>query len=169
MNLIAPEYVVVSTLISVIFISIFFSLLMTILTVLVDRVRDAKRVFSIFFILFGFTFPISLIAYISGYLSTIARNSAVANMLPAALALIGGLLLYVFGTKNKHRPLIGYCVTVFSIVLFYGSQYGSYRREIDQEYRLISLIATEKKISIIRKNLDLPGDFPHWIVSSEPK
>jgi len=113
--------------------------------------------------LFGFTFPIALIAYISGYLATMNRTSAVGTILPAALALIGGLNIYVFGTDNQYRVLITYCVCVFAIMLFYGTQYGAYMREASREARLIALTAQEYRIKIVRRNLGYPRIFrPGW-------
>src|SRR4029077_4523473 len=73
--------------------------------------------------LLGFSFPISLVAYIAGYLSTMGRTSAIGSVLPAVLTLIGGLNLYVFGTDQKYRVLISYCVVLFATMLFYGTQY----------------------------------------------
>ena len=55
------------------------------------------------------------------------------SILPAALALIGGLNIYVFGTEAKHKALIAYCVSLFMVVLIYGIQRGTYVREIDRE------------------------------------
>jgi hypothetical protein len=54
-----------------------------------------------------------LIAYIAGYLTGISGSSAIGNLVPAVLAFIGGLNLYMFGAKADHRSL-----TIFSIFLF---------------------------------------------------
>jgi hypothetical protein len=117
----------------------------------------------------AFTFPIALIAYIAGYLSTMSRTTAVGTVLPAVLTLIGGLNIYVFGTDIKYRVLISYCVCVFALMLFYGSQYGGYLREASRDYRLLQLTRQELQIKTVRRNLGLPEDFPPWLVSSEPK
>jgi uncharacterized membrane protein len=119
--------------------------------------------------LFGFTFPASLIGYISGYLATMNRTSAIGTILPAVLALIGGLNIYIFGTENRYRYVITYCVSVFTVMLFYGTQYGGYMREAGREARLQALTAQELRIKILRRNLNLPDDFPSWMVTAEPK
>jgi hypothetical protein len=129
----------------------------------------APALFSIWAKLFAFTFPIATTAYIAGYLSTMSRTTAIGAVLPAALTLIGGLNIYVFGADNKHRVLISYCVCVFAFMLFYGSQSGAYLRESSREYRLRQLAAQELRIKILRRNLGLQEDFPSWIILSEPK
>jgi hypothetical protein len=98
-----------------------------------------------------------------------SRTTAVGTVLPAVLALIGGLNIYVFGTDIKYRNLVCYCVCIFAVMLFYGSQYGAHLREMDREFRLRQLAGQELRIKTLRRNLGLPGDFPQWIVSSEPK
>jgi hypothetical protein len=119
--------------------------------------------------LLGFSFPIALVAYISGYLSSMGRSSAIGTVLPAILSLLGALAIYVFGADNKHRVLISYCICLFAAMLFYGTQYGAYKRDLDQEYRLRQLIKTEARLKTIRRNLGLGDDFPTWLVGAEPK
>jgi len=119
--------------------------------------------------LLGFSFPIALVAYIAGYLSTMGRSSTIGNILPATLTLLGALNLYVFGSENKYRVLISYCVVLFASMLLYGTQYGAYKRDVDQEFRLRELIKTEAKLKLIRRNLGLGDDFPAWILGTEPK
>jgi len=119
--------------------------------------------------LLGFSFPIALVAYIAGFLSTMGRTSAIGTILPAVLTLVGGLNLYVFGSDNKYRILISYCVIVFASMLLYGTQYGAYKRDTDQEFRLRELIKVEARLRLIRKNLDLPDEFPPWVLGTEPK
>ena len=120
-------------------------------------------------VLLGYSFPIALIGYIAGYLSTMGRASAVAQVLPAVVALIGGLNIYVFGTDSKYRALIAYCVCVFAGMLFYGTQYGAYKRDIEQEVRLEELMKIEARLKLKRNNLQLGNDFPSWLLGSEPK
>lgn len=119
--------------------------------------------------LFAFSFPLALVALISGYLSTTGRLSAVGQLLPAVLTLIGALNLYVFGTENKYRVVISYCICVFAITLFYGTQYGAYQRDATREFRLQQLIGVEARLKVIRRNLRLGDDFPTWLLGTEPK
>src|SRR4051794_7536662 len=72
----------------------------------------------------GYLIPVALVGYIPGYLTGISRAPAVGNMIPAVLAVIGGLNIYFFGIESKNRVLVGYCVTAFTLVLFYGLLVG---------------------------------------------
>ena len=89
------------------------------------------------------------------------RSSAIGTVLPAILSLLGALAIYVFGADNKHRVLISYCICLFAAMLFYGTQYGAYKRDLDQEYRLRQLIKTEARLKTIRRNLGLRGRLPN--------
>jgi hypothetical protein len=99
----------------------------------------------------------------------VGRVSAVGQVLPAVLALVGALNLYVFGTESRYRVLISYCVCVFAGMLFYGTQYGAYKRDIEREYRLEELMKVEARLKLMRNNLQLGDDFPSWLLGSEPK
>jgi hypothetical protein len=124
---------------------------------------------TIFGVLLLFGVPISIVAYVSGLLTTASRTTGVANVIPAVLALIGGLNIYVFGSDNRYKLLVAYSVSLFAIMLFYGAEYGAYRREADRVLRLGELSRQELVIRHIRKNLDLPEEIPSWLTSSEPK
>lgn len=119
--------------------------------------------------LLGFSFPVALIAYVAGYLSTLGRASAIAQLLPAILTLMGAVCLYVFGAENKYRFTISYSICIFVIMLLYGTQYGAYKRDADQESRLNKLVAIELRLKTIRRNLGIGDDFPAWITGAEPK
>ena len=120
-------------------------------------------------VLFAATLPIALTAYVAGYLSTMNRVSAIGNVLPAVLALIGGANVYVFGSDTKNRALVGYCTTVLVLMLFYGTQTGAYLREATREERLVALSEMEFRLRGQRESLGLTHDFPPWLVSAEPK
>ena len=119
--------------------------------------------------LIGFTFPVAFAAYVSGYLATMSRTSAIGSVLPAVLALFGGLNVYVFNTETRFRFLVSYCVCVFVLMLFFGTQYGGYLRQNTREYRLRDLAVQERHIRILRHNLGLPADFPEWMIAPESK
>jgi hypothetical protein len=131
-----------------------------------DFLRQALRNSTV---LLAYSFPVALVAYIAGYLSTMGRASAVAQLLPAVLALVGALNIYVFGTDSRYRFIISYCVCVFAGMLFYGTQYGAYKRDIEQETRLQELMQVEARLKLMRKNLQLDDNFPSWLLGSEPK
>jgi hypothetical protein len=118
--------------------------------------------------LIGYGIPIGLVSYVAGYLTSVSRAPAVGSILPAALALIGGLNIYVFGTEAKHKALIAYCVSLFMVVLIYGIQRGTYVRESDREDRLVALTQQEIRIRTLRENLGLDQNPPPWLLSTEP-
>jgi hypothetical protein len=118
---------------------------------------------------FFFGVPISLLAFVTGYLTGMSRTGAVGNVLPAVLAFIGGMNIYVFGTENKHKMIIGYCVSLFIVILFYGVHRGSVLREYGREGRLLVLSEQERRIRNYRMNRDLPPEIPSWITTGEPK
>ena len=74
----------------------------------VDSYRNKDKQFKYTDVLVAI--PIVLIAYIAGYLTGISGSSAIGNLVPAVLAFIGGLNVYMFGAKVDHRSLI-----IFSI------------------------------------------------------
>lgn len=135
-----------------------------------SRFKKYLKSFSrIFFPLASYSMPIALVAYVAGLLTTASRTTAVTNVVPAVLALIGGLNIYVFGSDNKNKVLIAYCVSLFAIMILYGAEFGAYRREADRVSRFEELTRQELKIRQLRKVLDLPDDVPEWLTSSEPK
>jgi hypothetical protein len=166
-----PEYITLNLLLSTLLLSALASLIAgAVFAIFETRLASVPRQALWNAVrLLGFSFPIALVAYIAGYLSTMGRSSTIGNVLPAVLALVGGLNLYVFGSEHKYRVLISYCVVLFASMLLYGTQYGAYKRDTDQEFRLRELIKVEAKLKLIRKNLDLPDDFPAWILGTEPR
>jgi hypothetical protein len=106
-----PELITLHALATVFIASIVISLATTIIISIIEIIKFwpifiGIRILSTWYKLFFFTFPISLIAYIAGYLSTMNRTAAVGTVLPAILALIGGLNIYVFGADTKYRNLV---------------------------------------------------------------
>lgn len=117
----------------------------------------------------GYSIPITLVGYIAGYLTGISRSPAVGSVVPAVLAMIGGLNIYFFGTEAKNRNLVGYCVFVFAFIFFYGVWGGVIDREVGRVGRFINLSEQEKTIRTYRENRDLPPDPPVWILGGDAK
>ena len=111
----------------------------------------------------GFSIPVALIAYVAGYLAGVSRAPAVGTIVPAVLALFGGLNIYFFGTESPYRALVGFSVSVFPVMFLYGVWGGVLDRENGRVGRLINLSEQEKSIRIYRENRDLPADFPAWM------
>jgi hypothetical protein len=117
----------------------------------------------------GYSVPVTLLAYMAGYLTGISRSPAIGNTIPAALALLGGLNLYIFGTEAKNRGFIAYSIVLFALVLLYSVQVGAIERESGREARLIALSEQERRIRFFRANRDLPPEPPQWLLGTEPK
>jgi hypothetical protein len=122
----------------------------------VDRVRSHKP-----------TNPIAT-RHATGFLTGIGRNSAaVGSLLPAVLALIGGLSVYAFGTDNRYRFVVGYCVCLLIVSLFYGTERGAFDREWYREARLRTLFEMEKRLQTYRANRGLPEKAADWLLLGE--
>jgi hypothetical protein len=106
--------------------------------------------------------PIVLVAYIAGYLTGISGSSAVGNLVPATLAFIGGLNVYLFGVNTNYRALSIFAIFLFAIILFYGVLDGGYERVGSHEAQMQELAAQELRIRNYRQNLNLPPDPPSW-------
>lgn len=171
MNSYIPEHITLNVIFSVLLIAAICSIVVgsTFSLFEVPRRDWIRQAVKNSLVLLSFGYPVALVAYIAGYLSTMGRTSAVGQILPAVLVLIGGLNLYVFGSESKYRVIISYCVCIFAGMLFYGTQYGAYKRDTEQEARLQALIKVEGRLKTIRKNLEIGDDFPTWLLGSEPK
>lgn len=131
----------------------------SILSNLIARDLSPLRIFLYYI---QFTIPVGLIGFSTGLLTGLSRTSAVGSVLPATLALIGGLNIYVFGTDNKFKIVVGYCVCVFCFMLFLGMQTGAFEREAQRERYLIFRAQQEARILAVRRNLGLPESAPNW-------
>jgi len=128
--------------------------------------RGYWEVFSYYFF---FTLPVALIAFLASDLTGLSRSPAVGSVLPAVLTLLAGLIVYVFGSDNRFKLVVGYSAFIFVFTLFIGIQSGSYRRETEREAYLKYLSEQEYRITAFRKNLGLPDEMPGWISSSVSK
>lgn len=128
-----------------------------------------KTAGRVFIILAAYGIPIAVLAYVAGYLTVYSRTSAVGNVLPAVLALVGGANIYVFGTDSSKRGIVGYCVVLFAWIILYGTQSGAQLRENERVGRLHDLAVQELQVRTFRQNLGLNAEPPAWILSTEPK
>jgi hypothetical protein len=110
----------------------------------------------------GYSVPIIVIGYISGYLTGVSRASAIGALVPAVLTLVGGLSLYLI-QETSNKIVIGYSLFMFGVSLFYGTQVGAYEREYNQADRYIFLSQQELEIRQWRKNNGLVPELPNWI------
>jgi hypothetical protein len=129
----------------------------------IDSRRNKSKQFKFTDVLVAI--PIVLIAYIAGYLTGISGSSAIGNLVPAVLAFIGGLNLYMFGAKADHRALTIFSIFLFAITLFYGVLDGRYDRASGIEAQMEASAIQELRIKTFRQNLTLPPDPPSWVTT----
>jgi hypothetical protein len=167
-------YVTFWSLIEAILIGFALSLLMGLAALLVAYKKKEASVWrasfkaTTYYFLLGI--PVTLLAYVTGYLTSISRAAAVGTVLPAVLTFIGGANIYVFGSDSRYKIVVGFCVALFSVALFYGVQRGAFERELGREARLMELSEQEAKVRNYREFRGLsPETFPAWIIGGEPK
>ena len=79
------------------------------------------------FIVFSFAF----LGLTAGYLSGISRESILGDVIPAILAIISGVSLYLIQQEKGDRVLVGSVIIVLSAGLLLGSLWGASARVYD--------------------------------------
>jgi hypothetical protein len=138
-------------------------------SILLRLTSNERRFIDILVYYSLFTLPIALIAFCAGDLTGLSRSSAIGSVIPAILALLAGLNIYVFGSENRFKILVGYCAFVLVFMLFLGIQTGAFQRESEREGYLKYLSEQEFRVRLFRKNLGLPEEMPAWISGSDSK
>ena len=171
MDIYGPEYLTFYLVINSILFSAIIALVATLIFTLVDGLfaNFLSRFARIWKYITSVSVPIGVVAFASGYLTSVSRASAVGTVLPAVLALFAGLNVYIFGSDSKYKVVIGYCACLFTIMLLYGTQYGAFRLDGERVARMMELTRQELAIRSARTNLDLPPDIPAWILPTDPK
>src|SRR5215469_12188037 len=114
----------------ILFLPVLYSLVAAFLFSLVARaIFKGLPFLKVFGYYTGFGVPVSLVAFSAGFLTGISRAPAVGTVLPAILTLVAGLGVYVFGTDNRYKVVVGYCVSILIVMLFVGMQTGAFQRE----------------------------------------
>lgn len=132
-------------------------------------VENGNSFLSVVCTYFFYGIPISVTGYVTGLLTGLSSISTTSTVLPAALAFIGGINIYIFGADNKFKVVVGYCVTLFVIMLFIGIDNGAMERERGREEYLEMVSQREFRIRNFRENLGLPKDIPDWSFSGRSK
>jgi hypothetical protein len=128
-----------------------------------------RRLIGVTTVYFFIALPIALLGFIVGFLIGVSRSPAIGTVIPAVLTLIGGLGIYVFGTENRFKVIVGYSVIVLVCTLLYGVERGAFDRESTREHRLNVIFEEEARLRAQRKNLGLPPEVPTWSIPAEPK
>jgi hypothetical protein len=115
----------------------------------------------------GVCVPLAAIAFATGYLTGFSRQPAVTATIPAILTLLGGVFAYVSAAHPNSRGPMAAGIVMFALILVLTTNYYSTVRETERVKRLLILAEQEKVIHVRRKNMDLPDDFPDWILSGE--
>lgn len=114
--------------------------------------------------------PAVLCGFIAGYVSGLSRTGVVGNLVPAVLAGLGGLMVYVFGSDTRYKTIVGYCITLFVLSVVIGLEHGSALRIWEREQRLAGQFEMEMRLRDQRRNLGLDLDkTPTWLPSDDAK
>jgi len=74
-------------------------------------------------------FSLSLLGIVTGQITGFSRESAVGTVLPAVLGLLGGVMVYLVGTKGKRLQLpVVMSVIGLTLNLLVGTYWGAYLR-----------------------------------------
>jgi hypothetical protein len=82
-------------------------------------------------------FAISLVGAVAGYSGGLSRVSAVGEIIPAAMSIIGGLSIYLFGVKKVEGGFVPIAVIAFAAALFIGFSEGANKRTQAANFALI--------------------------------
>lgn len=114
--------------------------------------------------------PAVLCGFVAGYVSGMSRTGVVGNLIPAVLAGLGGLMVYVFGSDTRYKTIVGYCITLFVLSVLIGLEHGSVLRIWEREQRLSGLFGMEMRLRDQRRNLGLDLDkTPAWLPGDDAK
>jgi len=96
----------------------------------------------------GVVFALSLLGIVTGQITGLSRSSAVGDVLPAILAFLGGMTLYVVGSKGKAlQNAVAMSVIGLTMNLVVGVYWGSHSRmlvERDPGPVVATAVAKEK-------------------------
>jgi hypothetical protein len=79
----------------------------------------------------GSVFALSLLGIVTGQITGLSRSGAVGDVLPAVLGLLGGLTLYLIGTKGRAlQSVVAAGVIGLTLNLIVGIYWGSHSRQL---------------------------------------
>jgi hypothetical protein len=113
-----------------------------------------------FFSLFSF----ALLGTVSGFMAGFSREPVIGAVLPAALSLVGGLVMYlIVGRAAQKQGFVAGMVTALSLTLVLGALWGARQRDVADEYfnslaYLRAQALEESDLHQYRKNIWLDTD-----------
>lgn len=108
----------------------------------------------------------STLGLVSGYLTSLSRQPAIGDLMPAALSLIGALSIYMIGNKQESRVAVSVGVVVFSCCLLVGANWGAVTRAESEHYLKskdyrMQQILLEKEIDEFKQALGIAKKTPN--------
>ena len=97
----------------------------------------AKKIPKDVLIHFLMIVSISTLGAIAGFSGGMSRVGVVGEIVPAALSLIGGLSLYMFGVQRVTNILLPISISIFAVTLLLGFSFGANNREKRQTFELL--------------------------------
>jgi apolipoprotein N-acyltransferase len=107
--------------------------------------------------------PFSIIGMTSGYLTGLSRVGAISGLVPASLALLGGVAAYLFGKGGKSAVMAAFAVVNFSVMTLLGGLIGG-RERVETEQAQQSL---DYKMDQIKQEFVIK-QFRHGLGLDEP-
>ena len=82
-------------------------------------------------------FALALVGIVSGYSGGLSREAAVGDIIPAALTLLGGVAIYLFGVDQSRGTIVSIGAIAFAAALFFGFSLGSEKRNSRDAFELL--------------------------------
>lgn len=97
----------------------------------------------------------STLGFVVGALTGQSRAAAVGEVLPAVLTFLGGVLVYLLGTKGaREQRFVATTVLLFAIALIVGTNWGASIRAYDET---VGLVRRQQQVCQLQKALELPA------------
>lgn len=124
---------------SVIAIVIMVSTILAMITVFASlfKLREGTFSWSELLIGIGNLVALSLVGAVAGYTGGLSRVGVVGEVIPAALSIIGGLAIYLFGVKKVESGILPIAVIAFAGSLFIGFAESANKRAHAESFGLI--------------------------------
>ncbi len=88
--------------------------------------------------------PFAIVGIGVGYMTGLSRESAVGALIPAALTIIGGLGIYLYGKSKRAAVLATFTILNFTILLLIGVLFGAGQRS--ESERMLESIDYQKHL-----------------------